>query len=79
MKNKWIWIALVLVVLVGGAYYFRTDIARMVLGGQQADRAATAQAQAKTENSTITVRPATNSNQVSAAGNIEVGDQLPAV
>ena len=31
MKNKWIWIALVLVVLGGVAYYFRTDIAKSVL------------------------------------------------
>lgn len=77
MKNKWTWFALVLIVLVGVVYYFRAEIAGSVLNGQQANRAAAAENSNSV--STTTVRPATDSNQVSAAGNIEVGEELSAV
>ena len=86
MKKKWIWISLVVIALLGAGYYFRTNIMGL-MGGQGAGAVGAAQAQgrggdgadsANQAPTTITIRPATDSTQVSAAGNIEVADQYTA-
>lgn len=81
MNKRWTWIVLAIVVL-GAAFYFRTGLLQLI-GVQQSDTNATAQAQGEgggeTGPSTITIRPATDVNQVSAAGNIETSNPYSAV
>lgn len=83
-KKGWIWPALlVLVALIGAGYYYRTNITRLVQGQQWTGLATTAQARGDGSDSgnlkTTTIRPATDSSKVSAAGNIEVAGQQSAV
>jgi len=88
MTKKWIWIILIVIALLGAGYYFRTNIFGL-LGGQSAGTAA-AQAQGRGGGdgtgsanqagaTTVTIRPAADSAQVSAAGNIEVADPHTAI
>jgi HlyD family secretion protein len=74
MKNK-VWIALIAIVILAGASYFlRANIAGLISG--QTDSTALAQG---TDVSTTAIRPASEANQVSAAGNIELSSQRPVV
>lgn len=65
MKNKKIWIilALIIVVVLGLSFFFRKSLLRLI-GQQSTARAATQ------GNNTVAIRPASELNQVSAAGNI---------
>ena len=82
MSKKWIWIFVIIIALLGVGYFFRDNLLQLT-GGQEGGFTAAAQTgsdQRGGENqATITVRPATNSAQVSAAGNIEIADQISAV
>jgi HlyD family secretion protein len=72
MKSKKLWIILaVVVVLAGGAFFFRDSLTGLIGGSS----ATTAQAQGEQQNQgqddqTVTIRPAAEVSQVSAAGNI---------
>lgn len=82
MKNKWMWITLVLVALLGAGYYFRANLLWLI-GEQSAGQVQAAQAQGndstQANETTVTIRPATDNNQVSAAGNIEIANRQTAV
>ena len=82
MKKKWIWILVVGLAILAVAFYFRSDILQRV-SGQQDGVVSAAQARSDRPDeanlATTTIRPATDSAQVSAAGNIEVANQLSAV
>lgn len=72
MKNKKIWIALLLVLVLGGvAFFFRET-----LGLTESQATAT---RARTESETVAIRPATDSLQVSASGNIALASQQAVV
>ena len=72
MKNKKIWIALiVLLILAGTAFFFRE---RLGLTESQATAA-----REQTETETVAIRPATDSLQVSASGNIALASQQAVV
>ena len=72
------WITLI-IIAIGAAFYFRTSLLQLA-GVQQDTNQANAQTQAEgTGPSTITIRPATDTNQVSAAGNIEISSPHTAV
>ncbi len=81
MSKKLIWVLVIIIALAGVGYYFRDNISGIVGGGQEARFTNTAQARdgAQAAPETTTIRPAANSSQVSAAGNIEIANQLPAV
>ncbi|MCL4300862.1 MAG: efflux RND transporter periplasmic adaptor subunit [Anaerolineae bacterium] len=75
MTRKKVWLALVLIIVLAGAgFYFRNSLAALI-GRQSTARAQTPD---QTE-STVTVRPATDSAQVSAAGNIALASQQAVV
>src|SRR5512144_1093390 len=75
MTRKKLWMAFVLIVVLAGAgFYFRNSLAALI-GRQTTARAQTTD-QAE---STVTVRPATDSAQVSAAGNIALASQQAVV
>ncbi|MBI1880645.1 MAG: efflux RND transporter periplasmic adaptor subunit [Chloroflexi bacterium] len=75
MKSKKMWILLAVVIaLVGAGFFFRDSLA--ALTGQRT--AARSQAADQAE-STVTIRPATDSAQVSAAGNIALTSQQAVV
>ncbi|MDH3674654.1 MAG: biotin/lipoyl-binding protein, partial [Anaerolineae bacterium] len=82
MKKKWTWILVVGLAILAVAFYFRSDILQRV-SGQQDGVVSAAQARSDRPDeanlATTTIRPATDSAQVSAAGNIEVANQLSAV
>jgi HlyD family secretion protein len=83
-KKRWIWISLVVIIpLIGAGYYYRTNITRLVRGQQWAGLATNAQARGDRPDpgnlKTTTIRPATDSSKVGAAGNIEVAGQQSAV
>jgi HlyD family secretion protein len=74
MKNK-VWIALMAIIILAGAGYFlRADIAGLISG--QTNSTALAQG---TDVSTTAIRAASEADQVSAAGNIELSSQRPVV
>ncbi len=81
MKNKWTWIFLLVVAIAAAAFYFRGSVLGVLAGDKSNDRARAAQEQGNetADKTTTTIRPATDSNQVSAAGNIEVADEVVAV
>jgi HlyD family secretion protein len=83
MKNKKLWIPLIALIALAGAGYFfsrvsgtygRADIASLISG--QAGGSALAQG---TDLTTTAIRPASEAEQVSAAGNIELSGQRPVV
>lgn len=76
MNSKKVWISLLIIlVLAGVGFYYRYPILRLM--GQQ--RTAQAQAQTDQADSTVAIRPATDSAQVSAAGNIALASQQAVV
>jgi multidrug efflux pump subunit AcrA (membrane-fusion protein) len=82
MKNKKVWIVLIVIVaLVGAGFYFRDDVLGLIDRGPEA--AANAQGPGGRPDpeglTTTTIRPAAESAQVSASGNIEVSNQRPVV
>ncbi len=82
MKNKWIWISIIIITLIGGTFYFRGNIFRMMRGQSRAGNTAQAQdgkVSATGVISTTTIRSAVDSSQVSAAGNIEIANPLSAI
>src|SRR5574341_1324522 len=75
MKNKKVWIALIaLIALAGAGYFLRADIAGLISG--QAAGSALAQ---ETNITTTAIRSASEADQVSAAGNVELSSQRPVV
>jgi HlyD family secretion protein len=76
MNKKWIWISLIIItLLIVGGYFFGPGIVSMISGN-----GATAQAQeGESGAATTIIRPATDTAQVSAAGNIEVASQYSAM
>ncbi len=74
MKNKKVWIiAIVILALAGGAFYFRDALTGLLDSGS-------AQAQASpTAESMVTIRPGIDAVQVSATGNIQLVQQQSAV
>jgi HlyD family secretion protein len=75
LKSKTLWISLIVILVLGaGAYFFRSQLPGFA--SQQA--AAQGNTTEQTE-STITIRPATDISQVSAAGNIALASQQSAV
>lgn len=75
MKSKTLWISLIVILVLGaGAYLFRSR-----LPGFTSQQAAAQTNTTKQTESTITIRPATDIAQVSAAGNIALSSQQSAV
>lgn len=82
MKSKKIWIPLIVIIaLLGAGFYFRDDIQSFI--NQRTGTPASAQGPSGRPDpsnlTTTTIRPATESGQVSASGNIEVSSQRPVV
>jgi HlyD family secretion protein len=82
MRNKKAWIVLIVIIaLVGAGFYFRDDVLGLI--SQRSETAANAPGPGggfDPDNlTTTTIRPATESAQVSASGNIEVSNQRPVV
>jgi HlyD family secretion protein len=82
MRNKKVWIVLIVIIALAGAgLYFRDDIFGLI--SPQSDTTVNAQGPGDradpTSLTTTTIRPATESAQVSASGNIEVSNQRPVV
>jgi HlyD family secretion protein len=82
MKSKKVWIALIVfIVLVGVGFYFRNDLLNLI--GRQTGNATSAQEPGgrfdPSSLTTTSIRPATESAQVSASGNIAVSSQRPVV
>jgi hypothetical protein len=84
MKNKKVWIALIaLIALLGVGYFFsrvsgtygQADILSAINGLT----VTTASAQEQEDLSTTAIRSASEADQVSAAGNIELSSQRPVV
>jgi HlyD family secretion protein len=72
-RNK-AWLVFVLIILLAGAgFYFRSSLAGLI------GRQSTAQARTDQAESTVTIRPAADSAQVSAAGNIALTSQQAVV
>lgn len=71
MKSKKVWIVFVLIVALAGAGFFFRDSLALLMGRQASAQATTRE---QTE-STVTVRPAAEVNNVSAAGNIALAGQ----
>ena len=75
MKNKKVWkVVIALVALAGIGFFFRADLADLI--GGQTSSSALAQG---TDLTTTAIRSASEADQVSAAGNIELSSQRPAV
>jgi RND family efflux transporter MFP subunit len=82
MKSKKVWIALIVfIALVGVGFYFRNDLLSRI--GRQTDSANSAQQPGgrfdPASLTTTSIRPATESAQVSASGNIALSSQRPVV
>jgi HlyD family secretion protein len=82
MRNKKVWIVLIVIIALAGAgFYFRDDILGLI--NRQPDTEANAQGPGGRPDpdslTTTTIRPATESAQVSASGNIAVSNQRPVV
>ncbi len=77
MKSKKVWIILlVIIILAGAGFYFRDSLTTLVGESRQAR----AQSNSPDQNQqTVNIRPATDINQVSAAGNIALANQRAAV
>ena len=76
MKSKKVWIiAVVVLALAGGAFYFRNSLTRVVSGSGSQAQAQENQAAAQA----VAIRPATEIVQVSATGNIQLVEQQSAV
>ena len=78
MKSKKVWIiAIIIFTLAGAAFFFRSSITAFVSGS---DSQAQAQGnKPERTNQTVAIRPATDANQVSAAGNIALASQQAVV
>jgi HlyD family secretion protein len=71
MKSKKVWISLIIILALAGAVFFYRNALLGLLGRQTS-----AQARTTTEaESTVAIRPAADSAQVSAAGNIALASQ----
>ena len=80
MKSKKLWSALVIViVLLGAGFYFRSNIIALIAGGATTSaQAPGGRGEIDLENiQTTIIRPADSMNQVSAAGNIAVVSERP--
>ena len=82
MISKKVWIPLIVIIaLLGAGFHFRDDIQRLIV--QQTGTTASAQGPGGRPDpsnlTTTTIRPATESAQVSASGNIEISSQRPVV
>lgn len=74
MTSKKVWLILIIVIILAGAGFFFRDSLASLTGRQAA-----AQTRAtERSNSTVTIRPAAEINQVSAAGNIALAGQQAA-
>jgi HlyD family secretion protein len=82
VKNKKVWMALILIIALAGAgYFFRADILSLISGGTGSPtRAQGLGSRFDPANLTTTaIQPASEAAQVSAAGNIELSSQRPVV
>ena len=82
MKNKKVWIAVIVIVaLLGIGYFFRADILGLInpLSGTATNDQGTGDWPDPASLTTTSIRPASDTAQVSAAGNIEVASQRPVV
>src|SRR6185503_7669631 len=71
MNSKKVWISLIIILALAGAgFFFRDSLASLM--GRQASAQATTREQTE---STVTIRPAAEVNNVSAAGNIALAGQ----
>ncbi len=76
MKSKKVWIGLIaLIALLGVGYFFESDILSAINGLT----VATVNAQEQEDLTTTAIRSASESAQISAAGNIELSSQRPVV
>jgi RND family efflux transporter MFP subunit len=80
MNKKWIWISVIVIAILaaGGYYWYSTNSSTPGQSGTANAFAQGEQAEG-TEMPTTIVRPATDTAQVSAAGNIEVASQYSAM
>ena len=80
MKSKKVWITLVvLVALAGAAYFFRGSLTTLMGGDSTQSQARAQETQTAQASQPVTIRPAIDTVQVSATGNIELVDQQSAV
>ncbi len=78
MKSKKFWFILVIILaLAGVAFFYRNSLIRLM--GGATDQAQAQGTQTAGENQTVTIRPATDASQVSAAGNIALSSQQTTV
>jgi HlyD family secretion protein len=77
LKNKYLWIALIAIIVLGGAgYLFRTQILGLIgVTGSEASAQGAGGGFDPSNITTTTIRPASEAAQVSAAGNIEAASQ----
>lgn len=78
MKNKNIWLILIIILTMGGVLFFFRD-SLTALSGRSGSRAQAQGNQPEAAKQTVAIRPATDINQVSAAGNIALSSQQVAV
>jgi HlyD family secretion protein len=77
MKSKKLWVLVVIVAILGAGTYFRTDLlslAYQVSGGALGTQSANA-APDLSSVTTTTIRSASEADQISAAGNIDLSDE----
>jgi HlyD family secretion protein len=84
MKNKFLWITIIIIIaLLGGGYLFRDNLLPLIgqpqVTGQANAQGRPGQADGDAAPPTTTIRPAAGSNTVSAAGNIEVVRERPVI
>jgi HlyD family secretion protein len=80
MKSKKLWIVVIVILALAGAAFFFRDSLTTLVGGGSADSQARAQGDGSAlPEQTITIRPATDTVQVSATGNIQLVEQQSAV
>lgn len=82
MKNKKFWIPVIIIILalVGAGYYFRYPLTRLITGRARAQTQTGRPDQLGSAiTTTVTIRSATDANQVNAAGNIALASQQSVV
>ena len=80
MKNKKLWIPLILILLLAGVgFYFRTNIAQLLGGGQSEQVQTGSDTFNPASLTTTSIRPAADAAQVSASGNIALSTERPVV
>lgn len=79
MKSKKVWLTFIIILTLAGAAFFFRDSLSTYIGGSNSQARAQENNAGQTRQQTVAIRPATDTNQVSAAGNIALASQQAAV